>query len=53
MGEITMCEKIIVRNRVYRKGELTSKLVMLTSEYDFDSLQNFKKQLGDIYIMKE
>lgn len=48
-----MGNKIIVRNKVFRKGELVSKLISLTSEYDFDSLMEFRKHFGDTYIMKE
>jgi hypothetical protein len=48
-----MDNKIIVRNKVFRKGELASKFVILTSEYGFDSLMDFRKHFGDTYIMKE
>lgn len=48
-----MDNKVIVRNKVFRKGELASKLVILTSEYDFNSLKDFREHFGDKYIMKE
>lgn len=48
-----MFEKVIVRNKVFRKGELVSKFVMITSEHDFTSLKSFRKHFGDVYIMQE
>ncbi|HEX3045562.1 MAG TPA: hypothetical protein VHY08_12455 [Bacillota bacterium] len=48
-----MPNKVIVRNRIYRKGELLSKLIMLTSDYEFDSVDGLRNHFGDTYIMKE
>lgn len=48
-----MFEKIIVRDKVYKKGELASKLVMLTSDCDFDTLTSFKEKYSDKQYMRE
>ncbi|VBB05624.1 Hypothetical protein LUCI_0834 [Lucifera butyrica] len=47
------CEKIIVRNKIYRKGDLVSKLILLTVDYNFSSDSDFKKHYGMDTIMKE
>ena len=47
------CEKIIVRNKTYRIGELVSKLILLTADYDFCSDYDFKNHYGMVVIMKE
>lgn len=48
-----MQEKIIVRNKVFRKGELASKLIMMNVENKFDSVKSFREYLGDNLFMKE
>lgn len=47
-----MIEKVIVRNHVYRKGELNTKFVNLTDNHDFDTINSFKEFYGDVYIMQ-
>jgi hypothetical protein len=46
-------DKIIVRNKVYRKGEINSKFVMLTSDTKVPELEVFKKRYGMKSIMKD
>jgi len=46
-------EKIVVRNRVYRHGELNSKLVLLTADRNFNTINDFKKYYSDATIMEE
>ena len=53
MGEVKMCKKIIVRNKIYRKGELNSKLAMLSSEQNFNSLKEFNTCFCTSSIMSE
>lgn len=48
-----MNNKIIVRNKLYGKGELDSNWIMKMSEYKFNSLEKFKDQFSDKYIMQE
>ena len=48
-----MSNKVVVWNKVFRKGELIFKLISLTSEYDNLSLAGFRKKFGDYFIMKE
>jgi len=48
-----MDNKVIVRNKILKGGEFAVKLASLTSEYSYDSLENFRKHRGDRFIMKE
>lgn len=46
-------EKVIVRNKTYRKGQLNSKLVMLTADHTFSSVDDFIKHYSLRSIMED
>lgn len=53
MGGLRVQETIIVRNKIYRKGELVSKLIMLTADNHFNSVQAFMEHYGESLVMSE
>lgn len=45
--------RIVARNRIYRTGELISKLIMITAEPDYKSVTKLWNKVGVSCVMRE